>query len=314
MKKYIRKCGKITDILPLAWLITFALTILGQLIGEVFMQMANGKPPWLDIALQYFSFISIWAVGLSTLLFKDNKPMLKALKPNKYKIGNNWRGILFGAAVGFGMNAFCAVISMLFKDIGVSFSCFEPLKLIVILFCVTVQSGAEELLCRWYLLEKLARRYKGPWVPIIGNAMLFALLHFANPGINFWSVTQIIVVGVLLSLLVMYYNSFYAAVFVHTLWNFTQNIIFGLPNSGKVTPYSIFHLDAGSSGFFFDPGFGIEGTPGSCLVIILVIVLLILNIRKRKLRPIDLWKDAEKEAEQAEQAKAAEKTAETVSA
>ena len=29
---------------------------------------------------------------------------------------------------------------------------------------------------------------------------------------------------------------------VHTAWNFTQNILFGLPNSGINVPYSVFKL------------------------------------------------------------------------
>ncbi len=31
---------------------------------------------------------------------------------------------------------------------------------------------------------------------------------------------------------------------VHMAWNYTQNIIFGLPNSGIVSGFSLFKLDA----------------------------------------------------------------------
>ena len=168
-------------------------------------------------------------------------------------------------------------------------------KAIAILLAVAVQSGAEELVCRCYLYQSLRRRYKNPAVAIVFSALLFSALHLANPGLNIWAVIQILVIGILLSILVYYYNSFWAAIFVHTAWNYTQNIIFGLPNSGIVVPYSFFHLDAASQGFFFDPHFGIEGSPGACLIITIVIILLLMNARKRGLRPEDVWAETEQE-------------------
>ncbi len=46
---------------------------------------------------------------------------------------------------------------------------------------------------------------------------------------------------------------------MHTAWNFMQNIVLGLPNSGANVPYSIFKLEEGASNsFFYDTGFGIE--------------------------------------------------------
>lgn len=295
MRKYIRPCGKTTDILPLAYILAFVLILAGQLIALPLEKVAEGQAPWLRIALQYFTFIGIWVVTLLALNRKDNRPMKAVLLPNA--TGNTWKWLLIGAGIGLGTNAFCAVLSLLLKDIGLSFSCFEPLRLIIILLCVAVQSGAEELVCRCYLMEKLARRYRGPYVAVIGNAMLFGLLHLTNDGINIWGCAQTIIIGILLSLMVLYYNSFWAVAALHTLWNFSQNIIFGLPNSGIVSPYSIFHLDAASSGFFFDPGFGIEGSPGACLLLVLITGLFLLDIRRRKLQPTDLWKQAEEQAE-----------------
>ena len=295
MRKYIRPCGKTTDILPIAYILSFGLILAGQLIALPLEKLAEGQSPWLRIALQYFTFIGIWVVTLLALNRRDNRPMKAVLLPNA--TGNTWKWLLIGAGIGLGTNAFCAVLSLLLKDIGLSFSCFEPLRLIIILLCVAVQSGAEELVCRCYLMEKLARRYRGPYVAVIGNAMLFALLHLTNDGINLWGCSQIVIIGILMSLIVLYYNSFWAVAALHTLWNFSQNIIFGLPNSGIVSPYSIFHLDAASSGFFFDPGFGIEGSPGACLLLVLITGLFLLDIRRRKLQPTDLWKQAEEQAE-----------------
>ena len=302
MSKYIRKCGKITDQFLIAWLITFVLLAAGQIIGLIPAQILQmSAPPWLSIALSYLTFTGIWITGIAAMSFKDNKPMLETLTPRFP--GNTLKWILIGSAVGFGSNAACAGLSVLLKDIGLSFACFEPLKLLVILFAVFVQSGAEELLCRCYLLQKLARRYKNIWFAMIGNSLLFVLLHLGNSGINFWGYMELLIMGIVTSFFVIYYRSVWAAMFMHTLWNYTQNIIFGLPNSGVVSPYSIFRLDAASTGLFFDPGFGIEGSPGACLILLIITGLMWLDIRRKKLPPLDLWKEAEEKTEQAALAK-----------
>ena len=84
-------------------------------------------------------------------------------------------------------------------------------------------------------------------------------------------------IGIIFSLIVYYYNSLWAAMCFHTLWNYTQNIIFGLPNSGAVSEYSIFKLEAASatSGFFYDVGFGVEGSIGSTLVLAVVLAAIL---------------------------------------
>ena len=305
MKKFIRKTGTTTDIIVIAALAAFLVVVAGQLLGDVLTNLLKTpnietENPALAIGLQYLSFIGIWIVLALVMLFPKNRPMLKALRPNK--LGNNLVGCVIAILIGFGMNAFCVMMSILRKDIGISLWYVEPLKLILLFLAVFVQSGAEELVCRWYLYQKLARRYKNPLVAFIGNAVFFAALHLANPGINAFGVAQIVLIALLLSVMVYYYDWLWGAMLVHTAWNFTQNLIFGLPNSGIVSPYSLFHLDAASDGFFFNPAFGVEGSAGACLTIAVVLIILFVVAKKKNLKPVDIWaeQDAELEAKEAE--------------
>ncbi|MBQ3334869.1 MAG: hypothetical protein IJG85_04685 [Eubacteriaceae bacterium] len=76
----------------------------------------------------------------------------------------------------------------------------------------------------------------------------------------------------------------------HTAWNYSQSIIFGLPNSGVLSSCSIFILDTETarSGFFYDPAFGVEGSPGAILILALVIAVVIWrNYGKGEKK--DLW-------------------------
>lgn len=298
LDKILRKTRKWTDIIPIALIIAFILLLAGQILGEIIDNMINHGQygsPVAQISWQYFRFIGIWVMILLPLLFKANRPMIKALLFNQR--GNNLKGLLFGTLLGFGMNALAVVISLLRKDIGIHFECFEPLNLLLIFVCVMVQSGAEEMVDRWFVLNKLMRRYRSPWVAIIANSVMFAALHLANPGINAAAIGQICAIGLLLSIMCVYYDSLWGAIMVHTAWNFTQNIIFGLPNSGLVTPYSMFVLDAASDGPFFDHAFGVEGSYGAVVVIVLAAIAMYVYARKKKLPIADVWVQEEQRLE-----------------
>lgn len=89
---------------------------------------------------------------------------------------------------------------------------------------------------------------------------------------TFSSLLLMMLVSILYSLIVYYFDSIWIPIVAHTTWNFTQNIILGLPNSGIVFPVSMFKLDDCRNNFAFDSTFGIEG---SILVIVLHIVICV---------------------------------------
>ena len=73
---------------------------------------------------------------------------------------------------------------------------------------------------------------------------------------------------------------------LHTMWNFTQNFVFGLPNSGLVSQVSIFRLDVanGISNHMYNYEFGIEGAiPALVLDCLLGILCLVLAKRDGRL-------------------------------
>ena len=77
---------------------------------------------------------------------------------------------------------------------------------------------------------------------------------------------------------------------MHMGWNFSQSIFFGLPNSGLVSEYSVFTLEAASArdSFFYSVGFGVEGSIFSVLVqLATIIVLILLNAGKGEAN--DIW-------------------------
>ena len=297
-KRYLRNSRKLTDMIPIAIVWSFLIMALGTMITswvyrlfglpEVDMTRPDDFPGFTYMTLAYLQFIGLWvAFGLAMVIPKANRPMLKDILPNRR--GNSLRGIAFGILAGFACNAVCIALSIALGDVGISFAEFNILNMLVLYVAVLIQSGAEEITDRLFLYEKLRRRYKSPWVAIIVNSLVFMAMHLPNPGITAVSCAQIFVVGVLFSLFVYYFDSLWAAIFFHTTWNYTQNIIFGCPNSGNVSAYSMFRLDAAASGPFFDPVFGVEGSVGAVLILIVLTVAVFVYANKKHLQTQDIW-------------------------
>lgn len=267
------------DTLGVLYVQVALLFTLGQIAGGLLVGLVDAglsrisksfvaSNAW-GMAQLYLMFIGIWAVMLLRIWASKKDRSILAVVGTKAR-GNNGKMLLIGAAVGFGLNAFCILIAWLHKDIVLYFDSFRPIALVAIFAAVFIQSSAEELACRGFLYQKLLRSYKNPAVAIIGNSLFFGILHLFNDGVTVLSIVNIVVVAIFFSLIVYYTDSLWCAFMVHTAWNYTQNIIFGLPNSGIVSTFSVFKLDASTAvnSFAYNVGFGIEGTIVADVVLI----------------------------------------------
>jgi len=304
-KTFLRDSRSWTDIIPIAAMLSLLLISFGALLStflvariipayQIGMNLL-GDADSVAFLLQYFEFFGIWIVFLLVVLvFRDNWPMWKAFFYNGH--GNNLKSILAGALLGFGMNGFCVLMSCIMGDIKLSFNAFKPVTFLLFLFCVMIQSGAEEIADRCYLYQKLRRRYRWPVIAIGINSLFFMSLHMGNPGVTKLGLLQVFLFGILASLLVYYWDSLWAAIWTHTAWNFSQSIVFGLPNSGIVSKYSVCKLEAASArdGIFYNTSFGVEGSLGANVLIgIIIAVILIYALVTKRGEKMDYWEELE---------------------
>lgn len=249
-----------------------------SLISNAFSRLSDA---WLFFG-NYFSYTAIWVVCIAFMfLFEKDRSLIEKIIPGKN--GNNLIHAFVGISIGFAANLLCVAAALLNKDIFLVYNNSQPVMCVLLFFAIAIQSGAEELLFRIYLFGKIRREYKSPAAAIIVPAAVFALFHIFNKGFSLSAFISIFMFGLFLSLLIYYYNSFFLCAFFHTAWNFTQNIVFGLPNSGIVSQVSVFALDAerGSATFFYNPVFGIESCL-MCITVFSVMSAIIFIINKRK--------------------------------
>lgn len=238
-------------------------------------------------APMYLMFLGVWVVALLWMLPRFNRPVLLTLGTSTR--GNTAPKLLLGIGIGFVMNGACIAIACLSGQFSLDFLGVNIAGLAILFVSVFLQSAAEEFICRCYLYQQTLRAGTRPIVAILICAAFFATLHLGNHGITLLAVINIFLVGIFFGLLVLRFNSPWAAMGAHAGWNFTQNIIFGLPNSGNVVPFSVFGI-AGSAqgGFAYDPIFGVEGSALASVVLLVGIVAL-LAYNRRKSAPPSAW-------------------------
>lgn len=240
----------------------------------------------------YFGFIGIWICGLILVsLVKSYRPMIKVFSP-KLK-GNNIKfSIIMGLALGFGLNLFISILAIASRAIEIHFVGIGFGAFVLLLISVFVQSGAEEFIARIFIYQRLRKNFpKWPIIAIFGNGLFFVAIHLTNPGVSFTAVLTIFIAAFMYSLIVYYFDSIWVPIIAHTTWNFTQNIVLGLPNSGFVSPVSVFKLDAGANNFAFDSTFGVEGSILAIILNAIVCVGLYYFGRKKGELETNIWND-----------------------
>ena len=250
-----------TDTFFITAILTVALLSVGQVVGFVIWRLLPlpAGSPVVETGFLYYVDVGVWLVFVAYMMFtQKNRPILSWLGSRAE--GNRLSMFALGLLIGFVLNGFCALVALLHGDICLRFDGVDLLPTVILFVGVLIQSSAEELACRVFMYQRLRDAYARPIVALVGNPALFAVLHLMNRGVTALSVLNIFLVGLLFSMCVYYFDSFWMVAAIHTSWNFTQSILLGLPNSGSVAPFSIFKLEGAADSLAYNVGFGIEGT------------------------------------------------------
>ncbi len=287
------------DSIIISFLVFFLLFVLGSIIaipiGDGIRLLENEEnADFLEVLCDNFGFLGYWIITLIYLLiFKSDKPILRAI--GREPKGNTVKMLLWGFLIGLVLNTLCAGAAILHGDIRISFSSFPVIKILLVFVSVFVQSSGEELLCRGVLYQRLRKGYKNPWVAILVNPLIFVLLHMWISGCTIWAIISIYLVGMMFGLMVYYFDSLWMAMAAHAAWNFTQNFIFGLPNSGTVYDFSIFRLDqeAAKDSLFYNVMFGVEASLTAVIIFAVPCAVILYMMKKKPRTSLDVWNKQE---------------------
>ena len=315
----------------LVWIIFLVLALYVFLAGIaelgilILVKSIPGQSSAMRFINEYYT-ITIGAVitlVIVCLIVKKNHFILRSFLPKgagkDHKIQvvedtyepsqeNTIKNLVIGLLIGFLTNAACILLAVIHGDLKfyLDFGVTMIPTLIYALLMVFIQSSSEEIWYRGYMYERICVHYP-PWAAVLANGIFFGLLHSFNDGATVFAIADIIVCGISYSLIRWYTGSIWLVMGIHTMWNFTQNFIFGLPNSGLVSEVSIFHLDAMNavSNLIYNYDFGVEGAvPALVIDALLGVVCLILAKKNGRLEELTL--SYEKRSEKAAQAEEGE--------
>lgn len=259
-------CVLFTFVVPIIISLPFSLCwYLFEKIPEPYYSINN---VYLLMALpSLISFIILFSL-------KDNNKIrsILSLKNNKIIRGLFW---------GFILNAFCVLMAYISGSLNLVFDKFNILVIIYAFIGVLVPAIAEELMCRGYIQNKLLEKYNNPKIAIIVNSVVFLFLHMFHDGVTITALISTFAIGVLLSLITYYNKNIWEAIFIHATWNFTQSIMFGLPNSGVSSTYAIFKVVESSNNFAYNTVYGIESSIIATLLFIGAIIIIQQLNRKK---------------------------------
>ena len=280
-----------------------AVFILGVLAGdlaaigglELFDRLTDIRSPAVVFIMDCYMCLafSVLVFVLFCRFTRKNRFILEGMLPKNDRKFLSRFGV--GVLLGFLSNFFCILCALLNGDIKLvwDFSISGIPVMLLAFIAVFFQSVNEEVWCRGFMYERISIHYP-LWVAILANSVVFGLLHIFNDGVTVLAIVSIIICGIGYSLLRWYTGSIWTAFGIHTMWNFTQNFIFGLPNSGLVSEVSMFRLDAATAidSLMYDHEFGVEAAwPALFIDSLIAIVIIVLACRNGRIRELTLSKE-----------------------
>ncbi|MEA2999142.1 MAG: protease family protein [Sphingomonadales bacterium] len=208
-------------------------------------------------------------------------------RPSELALAPAAHEVAIGLALGAAMMAVTVLLLMLANAVTLV---PRPITSIWNAVALSLQSGVvEEVLLRLVVLRLLWRAF-GPWPALALSALLFGLLHLANPNASWFAAIAIAVeAGIMLAAFYILTGRLWVSIGVHAGWNFTQGWVFGAAVSGTNEfaggPLSL-HPVAGTAQALSGGAFGPEASFAGLLVGTAVgLVTLHLAWRRGRFRP-----------------------------
>jgi len=140
------------------------------------------------------------------------------------------------------------------------------------------------------VLFKCIEELLGSWLTFILVAGVFAFVHLGNPQADLWSTTALIIADVLLFAAFVYTRRLWLVWGIHWGWNFFQDGIFGMPNSGITEFKSWIQPTIKGPEWITGGHFGIEASVIAVFLSLLVGLVILKKAMAEKQIVPPIWK------------------------
>ena len=239
---------------------------------EGVFDLLEQMPAWLWIIMLFATaLMTITVILFCRWLQKRRAPSLGLRRKNA--VGE----YVVGALMGICLITLTVVIAVLTGGISeIRFTRFNAVLFVLYLLGYLVQGMSEEVLCRGYLMNSIARR-NPVWLAVLLSSLVFSLLHFANPGFGWMPAINIFLTGVVFALYSLKRGNIWGACAMHSFWNFFQGNIFGISVSGNdpAINSTLIQSTVGEGSPLWTGGrFGLEGS--LCITFVMLAAIAII--------------------------------------
>lgn len=275
-RKTLKKTNPVLTVVIIFLLMQIPGVIFAPLFSYVFLENDNS-----DNFLLFNLFLTIFVAILGYLFAR------KYQKRNKESLGliNNSKNYLKGILIGLLM--ILSVVLLLkisgFAEFTINISQVSWPIFVLFILGWAIQGFEEELITRSILMNYFAVN-NGVMGGIIINSLIFAILHLGNPAFGIMPFINIMLIGIIFSLLFYISDNIFLPAAAHSFWNFAQGNIFGIEVSGMdEINNTIFKTKLMGSDLISGGAFGFEGSIFVTLVEIIIIFVIIRIIKRRNL-------------------------------
>lgn len=202
------------------------------------LQFEGVHPLWPYVAINLifvFLLLGLWIA----MRFIHRRPLKTLITPDQTI---RWRRMVQGFGLYFLLYTVVSFVSAVLtgRDIQLTvlpgqFLVFLPVALVM----TPIQTTAEELLFRGYLMQGLGLKLRHPIGPILGSALLFMLPHLLNPEVAAGLLPMALLyfaIGVFLAFITVKDNRLELAIGVHAANNLFVVLILNYTNSALPSP------------------------------------------------------------------------------
>ena len=234
-----------------AFLITLATSVLlfPLLLVYPTTSVLSAAPAPLVLVVTLLPFAAVHLTLALSLLFLHRRPLRSLVSPGG---AFRWRFLFLAGGAWLVLCGLVDGVQYLIDPSIYRWS-FDAARfwpyLAVALLLLPVQTSAEELVFRGYLTQAFGLRARSLWVPLLAPALLFGLLHAANPEVAAYGwqfvMPQYLGIGLLLGWVTLRSQGLEIALGLHLANNLYTGLGVGLPQGAlpSATLFTVENLD-----------------------------------------------------------------------
>lgn len=269
--------GNVIHSIPLI-IIQFSLAEIDTTSGVPVFNFSGDNADWY-IAWVLLLTIVIAAVTIVFCRFIE-KRSLESMGLKKEKFLPNYA---IGLVIGFAAYSATLGVTILAGAANYEGGAFRN-PLVYFLICIgwIIQGAEEEIVCRGYLMSSLSTKVP-LWAAVLISSAVFGIMHIFNAGFTMLAFVNITLVGIMLALVAIRFDSLIPSCAIHSVWNWAQGNFYGMPVSGNPSGPSVMEFSLPEGMELWTGGeFGIESGLGATIVITAICAALLLIPQRSK--------------------------------